>query len=97
MLPMCYRARLLGSNLSRTTQLLSSTVLKESKVSEGQQALNRIKEMYKAKKYVEALQEIDRVQANYPSCIKALTFYRGEVTYALLEEKGLLKNLGPTI
>ena len=90
------QAMIVGSRFCSNTAMRRISISK-IKISEGQAALNHVSDLYKKGHYREALKEIVKIEERYPGCSKAAKYYRGEVTYALLEKTGDLKKLGPTI
>ncbi len=79
------------------TREIITTVKENSKnqISAGQAALEHVNDLYKKGQLEEALKEIIKIEEKYPGCSKAAKYYRGEVSYAILEKTGNLKKIGP--
>jgi hypothetical protein len=93
------RAHRITSYLSTPSKAMHTTAQEPIKqnFSEGQAALNYVKQLCQEKKYKEALSQVTIIESKYPGCTKAAKFYRGEASIGLLEQKGSLKNLKPSI
>ncbi|MBX9586355.1 MAG: hypothetical protein K2X50_03770 [Gammaproteobacteria bacterium] len=74
---------------SSSSRLLSSS----SKSSSSQKALDEVKTLCENKLYKDALVRIEKVELEYPSCSKALTYYRGLARYEIAKEEGNLPSL----
>lgn len=61
--------------------------------TDGQKARDEVKSLCEQKKYEEALKKINGIEENFPSCIKAAKYYRGEATYELRKERGELPKM----
>lgn len=58
--------------------------------TEAEGALSEIKILWNSGKLNEALDKLDQVEKNHPSCSKAAKIYRGKIGYELLEKSGNL-------
>lgn len=61
-------------------------------LTEGQTAINEIKELYETGQYKIAWLKIKKIEGNYPGCSKATAYYRGKVGIKLVEEDSELKS-----
>lgn len=79
----------LGSSLWHSSKLTS----KNPGDTEGQKALNELKLLCEEKKFREVLEKIPAIEENFPSCFKAVTYYRGLAKYEIRKENGDLPQL----
>jgi hypothetical protein len=85
-----------GLSSTRTGSTLwggATNSLKNSDNGVGQKALDELKELCDQKKYTEVLEKIPFIEKEFPSCTKAVIYYRGLAKYEILKDSGHLPQL----
>lgn len=79
--------------LTSSSSRLMSSSNRATSLKNSQKALSEVEDLCKNKLYKDALIRIEEIEIKYPSCSKALAYFRGLAQYEMAKEEGSLPKL----